>query len=65
MPEIAVIRLMSSTELGSQVKRGKVALGMKGGNGMAVETASGIWDLPRCRLVVLVWLWGCWGGGVS
>lgn len=32
---------------------------------MAVEIASGIWELPRCRLVVLVWLWGCWGGGVS
>lgn len=29
---------------------------------MAVEIASGTWELPRCRLVILVWLWG---GGVS
>lgn len=29
---------------------------------MAVEIASGIWELPKCRLVVLVWLWG---GGAS
>lgn len=39
MPEIAVIRLMSSTELGSQVKRRKVALEMKGGTRW-------LWELP-------------------